>query len=187
VQRSRTIVVQCVHVRTFLPRKQTSPQSAPVPNQPRHLQSSSEESSPSRSSNHHNQRVCCDHQFTDRCSVRESPTRPRSSPLRLDPQASPDGASRLPLHLAHTTFTAHSHVRSSTRITLTLPHAHYSPLIRSAPRRQDMAIRQSTPVTVLLVPIKALRPLARHNPQPCYRMINVFAAISTSNNTSKTR
>ncbi|KAI0268054.1 hypothetical protein BGY98DRAFT_354258 [Russula aff. rugulosa BPL654] len=37
----------------------------------------------------HNQRVCCDHQFTDRCSERESPTRPRSSPLWLDPQASP--------------------------------------------------------------------------------------------------
>jgi hypothetical protein len=37
----------------------------------------------------HNQRVCCDHQFTDRCSERESPIRPRSSPLRLDPQASP--------------------------------------------------------------------------------------------------
>ena len=37
----------------------------------------------------HNQRVCCDHQFTDRCSERESPTRSRSSPLRLDPQASP--------------------------------------------------------------------------------------------------
>ena len=32
-------------------------------------------------SRHHNQRVCCDHQFTDRCSMRESPTRPHSSPL----------------------------------------------------------------------------------------------------------
>jgi hypothetical protein len=48
----------------------------------------------------HHQRVCCDHQLADRCSVRESPTRPRSSPLRLDPQASPDGAERLPLHPA---------------------------------------------------------------------------------------
>ena len=35
----------------------------------------------------YNQRVCCDHQFTDRCSECESPTRPRSSPLRLVPQA----------------------------------------------------------------------------------------------------
>ena len=35
------------------------------------------------------QRVCCDHKFADHCSVRDSPTRPRSSPLRLDPQASP--------------------------------------------------------------------------------------------------
>jgi hypothetical protein len=42
-----------------------------------------------------------DHQCTDRCSERESPTRPRSSPLRLDPHASPDGAPRLRLHLAH--------------------------------------------------------------------------------------
>jgi hypothetical protein len=41
--------------------------------------------------------ACCDHQFTDHCSKRESPTHPRSSPLRLDPQASPDGASRRPL------------------------------------------------------------------------------------------
>ncbi|KAI0269622.1 hypothetical protein BGY98DRAFT_287360 [Russula aff. rugulosa BPL654] len=37
----------------------------------------------------HSQRVCCDHQLTDRCSEHESLTRPRSSPLRLDPQASP--------------------------------------------------------------------------------------------------
>ncbi|KAI0270893.1 hypothetical protein BGY98DRAFT_1189849 [Russula aff. rugulosa BPL654] len=72
-------------------------------------------------SHHHNQRVCCDHQFTDRCSVRESPTRPRSSPLRLDPQASPDGASRLPLPLAHT---AHPHIAS--------PSGTYFP--RSSPR-----------------------------------------------------
>ena len=36
----------------------------------------------------HNHQVCCGHQFTDRCSERESRTRPRSSPLRLDTQAS---------------------------------------------------------------------------------------------------
>ena len=51
-----------------------------------------------------NQRVCCDHQFTDRCSERESPTRPRSSPLRLDPQASPGSASACPApSTAHST------------------------------------------------------------------------------------
>ena len=44
------------------------------------------------------QRVCCDHQFTDRCRERESATCPRSSLLRLDPQASPNCATRLPLH-----------------------------------------------------------------------------------------
>ena len=52
----------------------------------------------------HTQRACRDHQSTDRCSVRESP-RPRCSSLRLDPQASPVGASRLPLHPAQ--FAAH--------------------------------------------------------------------------------
>ena len=56
----------------------------------------------------HNQRVCCDQQFTDRCSERESPTRPRSSPLRLDPQASPDGAPRRPLHPATSLSTPRS-------------------------------------------------------------------------------
>ena len=35
----------------------------------------------------HNQRVCRDHQLTDHCSERESPSCLRSSPLRLDPQA----------------------------------------------------------------------------------------------------
>jgi hypothetical protein len=114
-----------------------SASTKPTTSHSRHLQSSSEESSPSRSNNHHNQRVCCDHQFTDLCSVRESPTRPRSSLLRLDPQASPDGASRLRLRLAHTSHTAHPHVRNPTRITFTPLHAHYLPSIRSAPRRQD--------------------------------------------------
>ena len=56
-----------------------------------------------------------DHQFTDRCSERESPTRPRSSPLGLDVQAWPDDASRLRLHPTH----SHHHASSSTpRITL---------------------------------------------------------------------
>ena len=40
----------------------------------------------------HTQRACYNHQSTGRCSVRESPTRPHSSPPRLDPQASPIGA-----------------------------------------------------------------------------------------------
>ena len=57
----------------------------------------------------HNQRVCCDHQFTDRCNERENPTRPRSSPLRLDTQASPTalraGPCTQPPH-QHTSFIA---------------------------------------------------------------------------------
>ena len=87
--------------------------------------------------------------------MRESPTRPRSSPLRLDPQASPDGASRLPLHLAHTTYTAHSHVRSSTCITLTLPHSHYSPLTRSAPRRQEY-LGKFVQVSASVLPVRLI-------------------------------
>ena len=43
----------------------------------------------------HIQRASRDHQSKDRCGVRESLTRLRSSPLRLDPQVS-----RPPLHLA---------------------------------------------------------------------------------------
>ena len=91
--------------RSLIPRKQTSPISASTrptmspPIEQRRIISISQQ----QQSHHHNQQVCCDHQFTDRCSVRESSTRPRSSPLRLDPQASPDGALRLPLHLAHST------------------------------------------------------------------------------------
>jgi hypothetical protein len=65
----------------------------------------------------HNQRVCCDHQFTDRCSERESPTRPRSSPLRLDPQASSTALRAGPCtqqpHSAHLIrSTAPSHIMS---------------------------------------------------------------------------
>ncbi len=45
------------------------------------------------------------YQFTDCCGECSSPTRPRSSPLQLDPQASPDGAAPAPsnctLHTAH--------------------------------------------------------------------------------------
>jgi hypothetical protein len=56
----------------------------------------------------HNQRVCCDHQFTDRCIERESPTRPRSSPLRLDPQASPTALPAGPCTLHTSLSTPHS-------------------------------------------------------------------------------
>ena len=59
------------------------------------------------------------HQSMDRCSVRESPTRPRSSPLWLDPQASPVGASRLPLHPAQ--FTAHFRSSNSVTLHITFP------------------------------------------------------------------
>jgi hypothetical protein len=67
----------------------------------------------------HNQRVCCDHQFTDRCNERESPTHPRSSPLRLDPQASPTAlrAGPAPSNITqHTSFVEqlHSHYEPST-------------------------------------------------------------------------
>jgi hypothetical protein len=58
------------------------------------------------------------------------PTHLRSSPLRLDPQASPGSASRLPLHLAQ----------------LTARHYLYT---RLAPRRQDLlAATYETPSTV---------------------------------------
>jgi hypothetical protein len=69
-------------------------------------QRSSGESSPSRSSKPTSSGSVV-HQSTDGCSERESPTRLRSSPLRLDPQASPDSASRLPLQLAHLTACHH--------------------------------------------------------------------------------
>jgi hypothetical protein len=76
----------------------------------------------------HNQWVCCDHQFTDRCSERESPTRPRSSPLRLDPQASPAALRAGPCiqqpHSAHL-------IRST---------APSWPSTRLAPRRQDTVV-----------------------------------------------
>jgi hypothetical protein len=106
-------------------RKQTSPRTAPVLHQPRpHFTTNQAAKNDLHlAAANRPRRVCCDHQLTDRC---ESPTRPRSSPLRLDPQAS-----RLRLHPAHL------HVRSSTRIASTLPYAHYSPPTRSAPRRQD--------------------------------------------------
>jgi hypothetical protein len=65
----------------------------------------------------HNQRVCCEHQFTDRCNERESPTHPRSSPLRLGPQASPTvlraGPCTQQPHSAHLIrSTAPSHIMS---------------------------------------------------------------------------
>jgi hypothetical protein len=65
----------------------------------------------------HNQQVCCDHQFTDRCSERESSTRPCSSPLWLNPQASPTALRAGPCtqqpHSAHLVrSTAPSHIMS---------------------------------------------------------------------------
>ncbi|KAI0271756.1 hypothetical protein BGY98DRAFT_201201 [Russula aff. rugulosa BPL654] len=61
----------------------------------------------------HNQRVCCDHQFTDRCSKRESPTAhqltspagPRPTALRAGPctqQSHPHSA-----HLVRSTESGH--------------------------------------------------------------------------------
>ena len=83
-----------------------------------------------------NKPTLCDRQSTDRCSVRESPTHPRGSPLRLDPQASPVGASRLPLHPAQ--FTAHFHSSSSVTPHIAFLQTRRPRYTHLAPRRQDV-------------------------------------------------
>jgi hypothetical protein len=68
------------------------------------------------------------------------PTRPRSSPLRLDPQASPDGATRFPAYLANLSHTTHT---TNLTICQSHPRSHHKSNIQFATRRQDCRLAQS--------------------------------------------
>jgi hypothetical protein len=65
-----------------------------------------------------------------------APTRPRSSPLRLDPQASPDSASRSPVYLASSCTLDLIH---TSEVPSRKPHLfqHQSSTTRFAPKRQE--------------------------------------------------
>jgi hypothetical protein len=100
ILRSHTVITPSLH--SLLPiqvvdsLQKNKPQEAPTSYHRNHISPPAKQrriTSTAQQQIHH-QRACCDHQCTDCCSERESPTRPRSSPFRLDPQASPEGALR---------------------------------------------------------------------------------------------
>ena len=76
-----------------------SPQIAPSTHQSQsHFTAHDQQSSEESPQPFYNHRLCCEHQFTDRCSEHGEPY----PPVQLTSTAGPNGASCRPLHLATT-------------------------------------------------------------------------------------